>query len=51
MTNSSVKFLNKYFYSKVDVSRVRMGKRQKIETSVCKEASLFAQYLRSEKQT
>jgi hypothetical protein len=51
MTNNLVKGLNKYFQSKVDVSRVRMGKRQEIETLINEEALLFAQYLRNEKQT
>jgi CRISPR-associated endonuclease Cas1 len=50
MTNNLVKGLNKYFQSKVDVSRVRMGKHQEIETIINEEALLFAQYLRNEKQ-
>jgi CRISPR-associated protein Cas1 len=49
MTNSLVKCLNKYFQNKVDVSRVRMGKQQEIETLINEEALLFAQYLRNEK--
>jgi hypothetical protein len=51
ITNGLVKDLNKYFQSKVDVSRVRMGKHQEIETLINEEALLFAQYLRNEKQS
>jgi len=51
MANNLVKGLNKYFQSKVDVSRVRMGKHQEIETLINEEAPKFAQYLRNEKQT
>jgi len=46
-----MKSLNKYFQRKVDVSRVRMGKQQEIETLINEEALLFAEYLRNEKQT
>jgi CRISPR-associated protein Cas1 len=50
-TSVLMKGLNKYSQSKVDVSRVRMGKHQEIETLINEEALLFAQYLRNEKQT
>ena len=50
-TNDFVKALNQYFQSKVSMPRVRMGEQQKIETLINKEALLFAQYLRTEKQT
>jgi len=49
LTNSLAKSLNRLFQSKVDVSRVRMGKRQEIETLINEEALLFVQYLRNEK--
>jgi hypothetical protein len=49
--NSLVKSLNRFFQNKVDVSRVRMGKRQEIETLINEEALLFAMFLRSERQT
>jgi hypothetical protein len=51
MTNNLVKGLNEYFQSYVDVSRVRVGLRQKTETFIDEEALLLAQYLRNEKQT
>lgn len=50
-TSVLMKSLNKYFQNKVDVSRVRMGKQQEIETLINEEAMLFAMYLRNEKQT
>jgi CRISPR-associated protein Cas1 len=37
-----------YFESKVDVPRIRHGKRQTIETLINEEALLFAKYLRNE---
>jgi len=51
MTNSLVKSLNQYFKNIVTIPRMRMGKRQEIETLISEEALLFAQYLRNEKQT
>jgi len=41
--------LKAYFESYVDVSRIKVGKRQKIETLINEEALLFAKYLRNEK--
>lgn len=43
--------INTYFRSIVNVPRMRMGKRQEIETLISEEALLSAQYLRNEKQT
>jgi CRISPR-associated protein Cas1 len=50
-THSFIKGLNRYFENKVDVPRMRMGKRQEIETLINEEAMLFAEYLRNEKQS
>lgn len=44
-----IKKLNKYFTSIVEVPRIRVGKRQEIETLINEEAFLFAKYLRGEK--
>lgn len=44
-----VKKLNKYFVSTIEVPRIRVGKRQEIETLINEEAFLFAKYLRGEK--
>jgi CRISPR-associated protein Cas1 len=41
--------LSKYFETKIDLPRVRRGKKQEIETLINEEALLFAKYLRSEK--
>ena len=43
-----IKELNAYFTSKVNVPRIRMGRKQKIETLINEEALLFARYLREE---
>jgi len=34
----------------VDVERIKVGKRQTIDTLICEEALLFAKYLRKEKK-
>jgi CRISPR-associated protein Cas1 len=50
-TKSLVKSLGQYFKNIVAILRMRMGKHQEIETLICEEALLLAQYLRNEKQT
>jgi len=40
--------LNKYFESKVEIPRIRAGKRQTIETLINEEALLLAKFLRNE---
>jgi len=40
--------LNEYFDNKIEVPRIRNGKRQRIETLINEEALLLAKYLRSE---
>jgi len=42
--------LNRYFEMTVEISRMRYGKRQTVETLINEEALLFAQYLRNEKK-
>ena len=49
-TNSLVEKLSKYFEFKVDVPRIKRGKRQTIETLVNEEASLLAMFLRGERK-
>ena len=41
--------LDSLFKQKVEIPRVRVGKRQEIETLITEEALLFAKYLRGEK--
>jgi hypothetical protein len=36
---------------KVEVSRIRRGKRRELETLINEEALLFAKYLRDERKT
>jgi hypothetical protein len=43
--------LNRFFESNVEISRMRMGKRQTLETLISEEALLFAKYLRNEIET
>ena len=43
--------LNKYFETKVEIARIKRGRRQEIETLITEEAFLFAKYLRDEKPT
>jgi CRISPR-associated protein Cas1 len=51
LTHSLIKGLNEYFQTKVEIPRIRMGKKQEIETLVNEEAQLFAMYLRNERQS
>jgi len=50
-THYFVKALNQYLQSKIRIPRVRMGEQQEIETLINEEILLFAQYLRSERQS
>ena len=40
--------LNDYFDTKVELPRIRSGKRQRIETLINEEALLLAKYIRKE---
>jgi hypothetical protein len=51
LTRGLIKSLNEYFQTKVEIPRIRMGKRQEIETLINEEALLCAQYLRNERQS
>lgn len=44
-----LKKMNKYFLTIVDVPRIKVGKKQEIETLINEEALLFAKFLREEK--
>jgi hypothetical protein len=46
-----MKALNQYFEMMVEMLRIRVGKRQTIETLINEEALLFAKYLRDESET
>jgi len=48
-TNELLKKLHDYFRSIVNVPRIKMGKRQEIESLINEEALLLAQYLRGER--
>jgi CRISPR/Cas system-associated endonuclease Cas1 len=49
-TKDFAKKLNSYFELFVEVPRIRVGKKQTIETLINEEALLFAKYLRKEKK-
>ena len=38
--------LYRFFECEVNVPRVRIGRRQSVETLICQEALLFARFLR-----
>jgi len=51
LTRNLMKSLNGYFKTKVEISRIRTGSSQEIETLINEEALLFAMYLRGERET
>ena len=48
-TKHMMRELEGFFKSKVEIPRIRHGKRQRIETLIHEEALLLAKYLRGEK--
>jgi len=50
-TRDLMKRLYQYFECEVEVPRIRIGKRQTIETLISEEALLLAKFLRDERQT
>jgi hypothetical protein len=42
--------LNRFFESNIEIPRIRVGKRQTLETLINEEALLLAKYLRNEKK-
>ena len=42
--------LNTFFESSVEIPRIKVGKKQSVETLINEEALLFAMYLRNEKK-
>jgi len=51
LTNEFIKRLNAYFESKVEIPRMKVGKKQELETLIDEEALLLAKYLRDEKKS
>ena len=49
-TDSLAEDLNAFFDRMVDVERIKVGKRQTIDTLISEEALLFAKYLRNERR-
>ena len=50
-TRELMKSLNQYFETKIEIPRIRVGKRQMIETLISEEALLLAHFLRDERKT
>ena len=50
-TNELAEALDSFFHRVVDVPRIRVGKRQTLETLVGEEALELAKFLRSERKT
>lgn len=50
-TNQLIEKLYEYFMSKIDVPRIRRGKKQELETLINEEAILLAMFLRHERET
>jgi CRISPR-associated protein Cas1 len=50
-TNELADALNSFFDRMVEVPRIRIGRRQTIETLINEEALLFAKFLRDERKT
>jgi hypothetical protein len=48
--DSLAEALNAFFDCIVDVERIKVGKRQTIDTLISEEALLFAKYLRNERK-
>jgi hypothetical protein len=49
-TDELAEDLNALFERTVEIPRIKVGKRQSLETLISEEALLFAQFLRSERQ-
>ena len=49
-TRDLMKKLNNLFESTVEIPRIKVGKRQTVETLINEEALLFAKYLRNERE-
>ena len=49
-TRDLMRNLNQYFECKFNVARIRVGRRQTIETLINEEALLLAQFLRDERK-
>jgi len=50
-TRDFMRKLNAFFQSTVEIPRIRIGRRQEVETLMREEAWLFAKYLRKERKT
>jgi hypothetical protein len=46
-----LKMLDNYFYSMVEIPRIKVGRRQSIETLIHEETMLLAKFLRDERET
>ncbi len=49
-TRELVSMLDRFFTSSINIPRIKVGKKQSVETLIHEEASVFAMYLRDEKE-
>ena len=49
LTRNLIKSLNDYFQTKVEIPRIRVGRKQEVETLINEEAMLLGMHLRSKK--
>jgi CRISPR/Cas system-associated endonuclease Cas1 len=50
LTRSLIKSLSEHFQTKIEIPRIRVGKKQEIETLINEEAMLLGMYLRGERK-
>jgi CRISPR/Cas system-associated endonuclease Cas1 len=50
-TSEFMKKMNAYFLTTFEIPRIKVGKKQELETLISEEAFLFAKYLRGERAT
>ena len=50
-TRNLISEMNQYLRTRVKIPRITIGKKQRIETLISEEASLFAMFLRNERKT
>ena len=50
-TNNMMKRLNLFFESKVEIPRIKVGKKQAVETLINEESLLLAKFLRNEMES
>jgi hypothetical protein len=50
LTHDLIRSLDEYFQTKIEIPRIRVGRKQEIETLINEEAMLLGMYLRGERK-